>query len=270
MRGSTALLLAGAVAIVAGTTAPVLAADDAARVTPEPTAIVPGGPPPEDETKAESVEAVEAEPADAAGGLDRPSFEAEASDRSSEGGRDARSRERDPEQAKQPLADVSVTMRNIAFKPKTVTISPGDRVTWTNRDTAQHNAVDRGEFETRLLEEGESDSVTIDEAGTYNYICTVHPSMKGKLIAQTGGSGSSGGSSGSASLGGTGGTSSSDTGGSNSTLSSGSSHPSSAGSGSSGSLPNTGQEQLPLLILGAALIVAGLLTRAFHEYWIWR
>jgi LPXTG-motif cell wall-anchored protein len=271
MRGSTVLFLAGAAAIVSGTVAPAFSAEDPARVTPAPAAESASDPAPAVEAPVEAVEADEASADEPEGGLERPSLEPAIEERSGdrEGDRDAKAKERGSVDSKQPLANASVTMKNIAFNPKTLTIAPGDRVTWTNRDTAQHNAVEQDEeFETRLLDKGESASVTIDGAGTYNYICTVHPNMKGKLIAQSGG-GSSSGSGGSSSSSGSTGSTGSSTG-----SSSGSSFPgssaSSGSSGSSGSLPNTGQEQLPLLILGAGLIVLGLLARAFHEYWIWR
>jgi LPXTG-motif cell wall-anchored protein len=266
MRGSTALLLAGAVAIVVGTTAPVLAAEDQARVTPAPEA---AEAPPE-ETTVQSADTEEAAPEETDAALETPPVEAtESADREPEP--DSADRRRKPKQSepdppKQPLANASVTMKDIKFKPKTLTISPGDRVTWTNRDTAQHNAVDEGEFETKLLDKGESASVTIDEAGTYNYVCTVHAGMNGKLVAETEGGGSGGGSN--SSSGSSGGTSSPT--GSSGTSSSPSTGSGSSSSGSSGSLPNTGQEHVPLLILGAGLIAAGLLARAFHEYWIWR
>jgi LPXTG-motif cell wall-anchored protein len=269
MRGSTALLIAGAAVLVSGTAGPVLAADEPAPVAPAPVVetLSDGAPPEEPAPETLNVDEPDAEEP---GGLARPSLDAvieERDDRRREARATARPRD---ESKKLPLADASVTMKDIEFKPRTLSISPGDRVTWTNRDTAQHNAVDDGEFRTPLLEKGERASVTIDDAGTYNYVCTVHPGMNGKLVAESGGSGGSNDSAGS------GGSSSSSGGTGASPASSGSgalpssSSGSSSRGGSSGSLPNTGQEQLPLLILGAGLIVAGLLVRAFHEYWIWR
>jgi LPXTG-motif cell wall-anchored protein len=271
MRGSTALFLAGAAAIVSGTVAPAFSADDPAQVAPDPAAESTSDAPPADEAAVENVDPDEASAAEDDGGLVRPTLEVdEVGDplNGTQRDRDAKAQERKPEDSKQPLANASVTMKDIQFKPKTLTISPGDRVTWTNRDPSQHNAVDQGEFETPLIEKGESASVTIDTPGTYNYVCTVHAGMKGKLVAQTEGGGSSGGSGGSSGSSGSSGGTSSSTGssGAGTFPSSGSS----SSGGSSGSLPNTGQEQLPLLILGAGLIVAGLLARAFHEYWIWR
>ncbi len=195
MRGSTALFLAGAAAIVSGTVAPAFSADDPARVEPAPVAESADDPAPSDEAAVEAVEADEGSAGELEGGLERPSLEPAIDERSREDekGRDPKAQQRDSDDSKRPLASASVTIKNFKFTPETVTVSPGDSVTWTNRDTAQHNAVDQEEeFETRLLEKGQSDSVTIDTAGTYDYICTVHPDMKGKLIAETGGGSSSG------------------------------------------------------------------------------
>lgn len=254
--------------VVSGTAGPVLAADEPTPVAPAPVVETSSDGAPPEAPAAETLNVDEPD-AEEPGGLARPSLDAvieEREDRRREETATARPRD----ESKQPLADASVTMKDIEFRPRTLSISPGDRVTWTNRDTAQHNAVDDGEFRTPLLEKGERASVTIDDAGTYNYVCTVHPGMKGKLVA------GSGGSSGSNDSAGSGGSSSSSGGTGSSPASSGSGAFSSSSSGSSssggsnGSLPNTGQEQLPLLILGAGLIVAGLLVRAFHEYWLWR
>ena len=264
MRGSTGLLLCGAVAIMVATTAPVLAAEDAVTVVPASEAQAPADATADDALETPSVpadQAADPRPEPAAVEAEEVTVDEDRGDtRQGEG--EKPKPEADP--PKQPLAGANVSIKNFKFSPDPLRINAGDSVTWTNHDTAQHNAVDAGEFETDLLEKNESDTVKIGQPGTYNYTCTVHPDMKAELIAESGGG--SGGS-GTAGTGATGGTST-DSGGSNTTLGSGTSGSSS--SGSSGSLPNTGQEQLPLLILGATLIVAGLLTRAFHEYWIWR
>lgn len=64
-----------------------------------------------------------------------------------------------------------------------VTIPVGGKVTWVNEDAAPHNAVG-DTFKTADLEKGESDTVTFDKPGTYNYICTFHPYMKGTVIVE--------------------------------------------------------------------------------------
>jgi plastocyanin len=193
--------------------------------------------------------------------------------------------------SKQALANASVTIQDFRFEPPSVSVTAGDQVTWTNRDTAQHDATEEGEFTTGLLKKGESASVTFDTEGTFAYICTVHPDMKGKVVVRAAGGsgggseGGGGGGSGATSGGGSGGTTATDGGssagsgtavadsGTAVTAGSGSSSTddgSAGGQRGSGNLPYSGDESLYLMILGAGLLALGLLSRALHEHAIWR
>ncbi len=64
-----------------------------------------------------------------------------------------------------------------------VTIPAGGEVTWENEDAAPHNAVG-DEFKTADLQKGDSDTVTFDKPGTYDYICTFHAYMKGSVVVE--------------------------------------------------------------------------------------
>jgi plastocyanin len=77
----------------------------------------------------------------------------------------------------------SVTIQNMAFSPATLTIKVGDGVTWTNQDSIGHSATaDDNSFDTGIIDQGQSGSTTFSKAGTYNYHCSVHPSMHGTII----------------------------------------------------------------------------------------
>ena len=90
-------------------------------------------------------------------------------------------------------ADTTVTAVDNEFQPATVTIDAGDTVTWVNNGNAPHDATGNG-WRTELLLSGESGSVTFDEAGSYDYICSIHPEMTGTVVvAAAGGSGGGGG-----------------------------------------------------------------------------
>lgn len=82
-------------------------------------------------------------------------------------------------------ATVEVKMEGMAFSPQTVTIKVGDTVNWTNMDQPPHNAVavDKS-WQTSTFATGESGSVTFATAGTFPYICTIHPNMTGTVIVQ--------------------------------------------------------------------------------------
>lgn len=78
--------------------------------------------------------------------------------------------------------DTTATVRIADFRfGDPVTVSTGTPVTWENADKAPHNVVGDG-FKTEDLESGDRDSVTFDRAGTYDYRCTFHPFMKGRVI----------------------------------------------------------------------------------------
>jgi plastocyanin len=79
-------------------------------------------------------------------------------------------------------ANHNVTIQGMKFSPASLEVAVGDTVTFTNNDSAPHTATSDA-FDTGRLSRGESATVTIDAAGTFNYICKIHPSMKGKVTA---------------------------------------------------------------------------------------
>ncbi|MEO6457060.1 MAG: cupredoxin family copper-binding protein [Chloroflexia bacterium] len=91
-----------------------------------------------------------------------------------------------PTQAVPGVSQVNVDMRGLLFEPKAVTVKVGSRVTWTQRDAAEHNTVSKtGTWRSPLLTKiGEQYSFTFIKAGTYNYFCEVHPFMTGSVIVQ--------------------------------------------------------------------------------------
>jgi LPXTG-motif cell wall-anchored protein len=160
-------------------------------------------------------------------------------------------------------ASQGVTIRDYAFSPRTVTVEPGDTVTWTNRDGVRHSATaEDGSFDTGLLGRGESGEHTFREAGTYQYVCTPHPNMQGTVVveaASTGGAVDSGADTGADGDSSSTSRSSSDTSGSSSDAS-GTSSGSTAGDTSSGStstLPNTGADVPTLTLLGLLFLALG-------------
>ena len=89
-----------------------------------------------------------------------------------------------PQPAPAPGSTVhQVTIKNFAFSPKEITIKVGDTITWTQEDTVHHTTTG-GIWDSVDLGQGQTYSKTFDKAGTYDYICTIHPSMKGKVIVE--------------------------------------------------------------------------------------
>jgi plastocyanin len=84
------------------------------------------------------------------------------------------------------IASSAVTMRDLAFTPATLTVSPGTSVTWTNRDSAPHTVTSEhgGPLASKTLDASGSYSYTFKQLGTYTYYCTIHPGMTGTVVVQ--------------------------------------------------------------------------------------
>jgi plastocyanin len=79
----------------------------------------------------------------------------------------------------------TIDISDFTFSPGNLEVPAGATVTWTNRDSAVHNAVDRGgEWRTENLSRGESDSIAFENPGDYDYYCSIHPSMKARLTVR--------------------------------------------------------------------------------------
>ncbi len=81
-------------------------------------------------------------------------------------------------------SETSVTIKNFSFSPATLTVKSGTKVTWTNNDTAPHTVTsDSGnQLNSSTLSPGQSFSYTFTDAGTIDYHCAIHPSMKGTVV----------------------------------------------------------------------------------------
>jgi plastocyanin len=79
----------------------------------------------------------------------------------------------------------TVTMKQFAFNPATVTIKVGETVTWENQDGAAHDVIAAdGSFKSAEFGQGKTFSFTFTKAGTYKYSCNIHPGMDGTVIVQ--------------------------------------------------------------------------------------
>src|SRR5438094_9187559 len=78
-----------------------------------------------------------------------------------------------------PSASAVGLAKNLAFSPKTVSVKVCGKVTWQFEDTQAHNVVGDG-LKSPTMPSG-SWLFTFAKAGTYHYLCTIHPSMKGTV-----------------------------------------------------------------------------------------
>ena len=77
----------------------------------------------------------------------------------------------------------SVTIANLAYSPADLAVSAGTEVTWTNDDDAPHTVTfdDDAVHDSDKMETGDTFSTTFDTAGSYTYICAIHPDMTAKV-----------------------------------------------------------------------------------------
>ena len=81
-------------------------------------------------------------------------------------------------------AERVVTIEGMQMQPATITVHPGDRVTWRNADLVPHTATAAGRFDSRAIAPGKSWSWTARAKGRHDYVCTYHPGMKGTVIVE--------------------------------------------------------------------------------------
>lgn len=85
------------------------------------------------------------------------------------------------------VSDNTITIEKNTFRPATMTVKAGSTVRWYNTDDHPH----RIEFadkafsaSTFLLGSSQSFSQRFDRAGTFDYDCTIHPSMQGTITVE--------------------------------------------------------------------------------------
>jgi plastocyanin len=85
--------------------------------------------------------------------------------------------------ASAPAGGTDVVIVDFDYEPTPLQASVGQPVRWTNRDSASHTvtSAETGPLDSGDLAEGESYDATFDEPGTYEYICTIHPTMMGTV-----------------------------------------------------------------------------------------
>jgi plastocyanin len=150
-------------------------------------------------------------------------------------------------------ATISVEMGDYFFRPRDVAISAGDTVSWVNEGTVPegHTATGDG-FDSGVLEEGETYTHAFETAGTFDYVCTLHPAMRGTVTVTGSASGGGGGGDESGEASGGGG-STTPTGGNSGGVPSGSS--------GGGPLASTGLNLILIAEIGMCLLAGGLLAR---------
>ena len=87
-----------------------------------------------------------------------------------------------PQKPRKPVTH-AVTIDATSFQPASITLAPGDTITWTNQDVVPHTATSSkaGVFDSGTIAQGKSWTHTFKTAGSLPYICEFHPTMKGSI-----------------------------------------------------------------------------------------
>ena len=79
-----------------------------------------------------------------------------------------------------PVRGDAVVIKGFAFAPAALVVKIGTKVTWTNEDADAHTVTSQtvgGPLQSPALATGQAYSYTFTKAGTYAYLCTIHPFM---------------------------------------------------------------------------------------------
>ena len=80
---------------------------------------------------------------------------------------------------------MQVMIDNFSFSPAELTVHVGDNVVWTNHDDVPHTVVSKKPDRTLHSDALDTDDKyehRFTDAGTYDYFCSVHTHMTGKII----------------------------------------------------------------------------------------
>jgi plastocyanin len=80
-------------------------------------------------------------------------------------------------------AEMRVSIVGRAYQPTQLTVGLGQTVVWQDESFGQHTvtSVD-GLFNSGVMSSGSSFTTTFAKAGTFDYVCTIHPTMKGSIV----------------------------------------------------------------------------------------
>jgi plastocyanin len=81
-------------------------------------------------------------------------------------------------------ATTTIEIVDFVYEPGAATVRAGQTISVPNADAAPHTITDGGPgkaFDSGTIKGKGTGSLTIDEPGSYSYICEFHPFMKGQI-----------------------------------------------------------------------------------------
>jgi plastocyanin len=79
--------------------------------------------------------------------------------------------------------DVKIDIKEFMFGPKDMTVAVGTKVTWVNDDEIPHTVAETHKvFRSGALDTNDSFSYVFNTPGEFEYFCSLHPQMIGKIV----------------------------------------------------------------------------------------
>jgi plastocyanin len=90
-----------------------------------------------------------------------------------------------PGNSQAEAAPNTIEIRNFSFAPAVLTVPVGTTVTWVNDDDEPHTVVESDTlFKSHALDTGDKFSFTFTTPGKFQYFCTIHAHMVGKVVVE--------------------------------------------------------------------------------------
>jgi plastocyanin len=74
-----------------------------------------------------------------------------------------------------------ILIQGFAFTPATITVQPGTTIVWRNMDPGAHH-VSGSDFDSGQVIGGEYWAAQFLRPGTFDYMCSIHPTMRGRIV----------------------------------------------------------------------------------------
>jgi plastocyanin len=85
-----------------------------------------------------------------------------------------------------PAIAATIHIADGKFEPREIDVAVDGSVTWINDDVASHNVkfLEPSKFNSGIIKPAATWTQTFTSAGTYDYYCDFHSSMKGSVVVR--------------------------------------------------------------------------------------
>lgn len=84
-------------------------------------------------------------------------------------------------------APAVIKIDNFTFMPASLTVPVGTTVTWVNEDDIPHAIAEKNRtFKSKTLDTDDKFTYTFSTPGSFDYFCSLHPHMVGRIVVQPG------------------------------------------------------------------------------------